>query len=201
RYNHYEAAFAALLRDRRISHIAVDESRRSYDGAVSIKSLDFIVHGRGGERLVVDIKGRRYPGGRPEKPKHTWECWATREDVDDAQRWAAQFGAGYQAVFIFSYHLIASELYPPRIQPALSINPSHPPANASPGTRETPVAGPEETLWTWQDRRYCLRAIPVVEYAQSMKVRSSKWGTVYLPTQEFRRLARPLSNLLPEVRA
>ncbi len=173
RHNHYEAAFAAFLRDKRVTHVAVDESRRSYEGDhQSIKSVDFIVHGREGERFVVDIKGRRFPGGKPEKPKRTWECWATQADVTDAQHWASKFGTGYRALFIFSYHLVSEEL--DKYQ--------------------------DETLWTWQDKRYCLRAIPVDEYAQAMRIRSSKWGTVYLPTSEFHRLARPLSDLLSEVR-
>lgn len=172
RHNHYEAAFAAFLRDKRISHVAIDESRRSYEGHQSIKSLDFIVHGRWGERFVVDIKGRRFPGGKPEKPKRTWECWATQDDVTDAQLWASKFGTGYRAIFIFSYHLVSDET----------------------------AQHQNDTLWTWQEKRYCLRAIPVDEYAQAMKVRSNKWGTVYLPTSDFQRLVRPLSDLLSEVR-
>ncbi len=173
RYNHYEAAFAALLRDRRVSHIAIDESRRSYEGNVSIKSLDFIVHGSHGQQFVVDIKGRRYPGGKPDKPKRTWECWATQDDVDDARHWAKRFGPGYQALFIFSYHLVAEDI--PLFE--------------------------NDTLWTWQDKRYLLRAVPVDLYAQSMKVRSPKWGTVYLPSREFHRLARPLHDVLTELHA
>lgn len=171
RHNHYEAAFAAFLRDRRVSHVAIDETRRSYEGQATIKSLDFIVHGRQGEQFVVDVKGRRFPGGKPEKPKRTWECWATQDDVDDAQRWAAKFGPNYQALFVFSYHLVLPEA----------------------------TVQNDDTLWTWLDRKYLLCAIPVHEYAQAMKVRSPKWGTVYLPSQEFQRLARPLGQVLHEL--
>lgn len=171
RRNHYEAAFAAFLRDRRVNHVAINEIWRSYDIDDPLKSMDFIIHGRGGEQYVIDIKGRRFPGGKPDKPKHTWECWATQEDVTDAQRWAAKFGPNYRALFVFSYHLVSDPL---------------------------PVER-DDTLWSWQEKRYVLRAIPVEEYARAMKVRSPKWGTVYLPSREFHRLVRPLGNVLGEL--
>ena len=46
---------------------AVDETRRACLGDVSVKNLDFIVYGQAGARLVVDVKGRRFPGGPPER--------------------------------------------------------------------------------------------------------------------------------------
>lgn len=170
RHNHYEAAFAAFLRERRVSFLAIDESRRSYDGQSTVKSMDFIVHGQSA-RFVVDIKGRRFPGGTQEKPRRTWECWATEDDVQDARQWALRFGSQYRALFVFMYHLVDDQV---------SLQPG-------------------ETLWNWQDRRYLLRAIAVDEYVRSMKVRSPKWRTVYLPTAVFRQLVRPLGCMLPEV--
>lgn len=171
RYNHYETAFAALLRDRRVSFVPIDESRRSYEGNASVKSLDFIIHGSRGEQFVVDVKGRKFPGGKPEKPKRTWECWATQGDVDDAQLWASKFGPNYRALFVFSYHLVSDDM------PLME----------------------HDTLWNWQDKRYLLRAIPVDVYAQAMKVRSPKWGTVYLHSQDFHRLVRPLHDVLADL--
>ena len=55
RSNHYEAAFEAYLQWHRLCYIAVDETRRSMLGEERIKSLDFIVHGEGGARLLVDV--------------------------------------------------------------------------------------------------------------------------------------------------
>ena len=62
--NHYEAAFRAYLHDRGIAYVAVDETRRAQLGYESVKSLDFIVHGEDGAKLLVDVKGRRFPSGR-----------------------------------------------------------------------------------------------------------------------------------------
>ena len=43
RDNHYEAAFEAFLRARRVPYVAVDEAQRSLVADGSLKSLDFIV--------------------------------------------------------------------------------------------------------------------------------------------------------------
>ena len=82
RGNHYEAAFEAYLQWHRLCYVAVDESRRAMLDDISIKSLDFIVFGGDGARLVVDVKGRRFPLGKPDRPRRVWECWSTRDDVD-----------------------------------------------------------------------------------------------------------------------
>src|SRR5207248_4399658 len=64
RSNHYEAAFEAWLQEQRLCYVAVDETRRCVLGDGPVKNLDFVVYGPAGARLVVDVKGRRFPGGR-----------------------------------------------------------------------------------------------------------------------------------------
>jgi hypothetical protein len=165
RSNHYEAAFEAYLQWHRLCYVAVDETRRSVLGEGPVKSLDFIVHGEH-SRLLVDVKGRRFPGGPPEKPRRVWECWSTRDDIDGLVRWAELFGAGYQGLLVFAYDLAPN------------------------------VSLPDDTpdLWTWRGRRYLFRAVPAEEYRAHMRVRSPKWGTVHLPGTVFRRLVRPLCD-------
>ena len=66
RDNHYEAAFEAYLRDRRLPYVAVDEGRRALAADGSLKSLDFIVSPPGARSWLVDVKGRRFPSGDEE---------------------------------------------------------------------------------------------------------------------------------------
>ena len=70
--NHYEAAFEGYLQWHRLCYVAVDETVRSVFDDFRMKSLDFIVHGEGGVRLLVDVKGRRFPAG-PEYGQ--WRAW------------------------------------------------------------------------------------------------------------------------------
>ena len=45
-----------------------------------------------GSRLLIDVKGRRFPMGPEHKPRRVWECWSTREDVDGLESWVRLFG-------------------------------------------------------------------------------------------------------------
>jgi hypothetical protein len=164
RSNHYEGAFEAYLQYHRLCYIAVDETRRPILGETPVKSLDFIVFGESGARLVVDVKGRRFPAGRPGKQRRVWECWSTREDIDGLKRWVDLWGPGYQGLLVFSYHVLPS----------------------------VTLSAATEDLWTWRGRRYLLRAVAVDDYCRHMRVRSPKWGTVTLPRPVYRELVQPL---------
>jgi hypothetical protein len=163
RRNHYEAAFEAYLQWHRLCYVAVDETRRAWLGDIRVKNLDFIVHGECGSRLLIDVKGRCFPTGAAGRERRIWECWSTQDDIDGLERWAELFGAGYQGLLVFAYHVLPS------------------------------VDLPEDTddLWTWRGRRYLLRAIAVDDYRRHMRVRSPRWGTVSLPLGVFRELVQP----------
>jgi hypothetical protein len=57
---------------------------------------------------------------------------------------------------------------------------------------------PEETpdLFAFRDRVYLVRGVSVTDYRSSMKERSPRWGTVHLPTADFRKLVKPFSAFL-----
>ena len=116
RSNHYEAAFEAYLQEHRLCYVAVDETRRSVVGEERVKSLDFIVYGEEGSRLLVDVKGRRFPGGTAERPRRVWECWSTREDLDGLEHWQDRAGSGYEGLLLFSYHVLPSVELPENTQ-------------------------------------------------------------------------------------
>jgi hypothetical protein len=166
RSNHYEAAFEAYLYTNRLGYIAVDESRRTTLGDTPVKSLDFLVFGPEGARLVVDVKGRRFPGGPAERPRRVWECWSERDDVDGLGRWANVSGPGWQGLLVFAYHVLPCVELPNDI----------------------------EDLWTWRGRRYLLRAVEVADYRRHMRVRSPRWDTVTLPRAVFRELVKPVRH-------
>ena len=105
RDNHYEAAFEAYLRAKKVPYIAVDETKRSRFAGGSIKSLDFIVSSDVGVSWLVDVKGRRFPSG---DQKQYWKNWSTRDDLRSLAAWERHFGAGFCPVLVFAYHLVGS---------------------------------------------------------------------------------------------
>lgn len=117
RHNHYEAAFADLLRQQRIPYIAVNESRRSVDQQRSLKSADFLVSAPGERRWIIDIKGRRFPAGT--KQKQYWRNWATRDDLRSLAEWCRHFGDGAEALLVFAYDVLGdrSPVAPQELHP------------------------------------------------------------------------------------
>src|SRR5262249_29392158 len=140
RSNHYEAALEAYLQWHRLGYVAVDETRRSQLGETRIKNLDFIVYGDGGSRLLVDVKGRRFPTGPAGRKRRVWETWSTDDDIDGLGRWEELFGPGYRGVLVFAYHLLP----------------------------EAELPEDAEDLWTWHGRRYLLRAVAAEDYRLHM---------------------------------
>src|SRR5262245_6649142 len=173
RDNHYETAFESYLQRHRVGYVAVDETRRALLDDATVKSLDFLVFGRDGARLLIDIKGKRFPGGRPKKPRRVWESWTFRDDVEALERWAELAGPGFRGLFVFAY------LLHPSIELADTVPDLH----------------------HFRGRRYLFRAVEVGEYRRHMRVRSPRWGTVCLPLGVFRALVRPVSDyvLMKEV--
>jgi hypothetical protein len=114
RDNHYEVAFEAYLRDRRLAYIAVDEARRSLVADGSLKSLDFIVSPAGRTSWLIDVKGRRFPSG--DEQKQYWKNWSTRDDLRSLAAWQAHFGADFCPLLVFAYHLVGARSPLPREQ-------------------------------------------------------------------------------------
>jgi hypothetical protein len=97
----------------------------------------------------------------------TLQNWTTREDIDDLRQWQDIFGDGFSAMFLFMYY------WPGR-----------------------PDAAPLKDMFLHNDKWYGTFGISIGDYREQMKPRSEAWGTVHLPTAEFRRLAKPFEEWL-----
>lgn len=166
RSNHYDAAFEDVLRQVRRPYVAVDERRRALARDASLKSMDFIVYSRDRPHLLVDIKGRQFPsGGRGSG--HTWENWATNDDLTSLLHWEAAFGDDFRSVLVFAYNITERRWLD-----------RHP------------------LIWEFRSRRYAFYGVWADEYQAEMRQRSHKWRTVTLSAAVFRRLRRPLLEIL-----
>ncbi len=182
RRHHYERAFEAYLRDRRIPYVSVADARKALlpesaglrlaeqDGSYSksLKSFDFMIYGEQ-DNLLIEVKGRKVPlrrGGSGKRANTTrrLECWVTRQDLDALQTWEKLFGDGFEAAFCFCYWC-----------------------------EEQPPDGLFQELIVHQDRWYALRSIRLRDYLSAIRVRSLRWGTFDLPAAEFEALSHPLA--------
>ena len=97
---HYEAAFEAFLRQKKIPYVAVDEAKRALFADAKLKSFDFVVYSSNGPNLLVDVKGRQL---RNRSTRVGFETWTTEQDVNDLAQWEQVFGEGYKAILTFVY--------------------------------------------------------------------------------------------------
>ena len=100
RANHYEAAFEAYIRARRVPCVAVDEAKRAISGDSGVKNPDFLLYPGRGLNLVVEVKGKR---GKTVEGRRAWENWVTVDDLDGLATWQTMFGPGFKALLCFVY--------------------------------------------------------------------------------------------------
>jgi hypothetical protein len=97
---HYEAAFEAMLRQRGIPYVAVDEAKKALFANAKLKSFDFVVYSKNGPNLLIDVKGRQFRAG---SSRGSFQSWTTERDVSDLVQWEQVFGEGFKAVLTFVY--------------------------------------------------------------------------------------------------
>lgn len=177
--HHYEQAFAAYLRSRRIPYVAVNEARKALvpddrnrgaagDGGAesrALKSFDFVLYG-GSANLLVEIKGRKLPGATRGR-RSRLECWVTQDDVDSLRAWERLFGEGFAAALVFIYWC-----------------------------ERLPAGALFEEMIEHQGRWYALRVVTIATYAAHMRPRSPRWRTVHLPARAYERGSLPLGRAL-----
>lgn len=176
RRHHYERAFEAFLRARRVPYIAVDEARKTLlpdsarltagggdrGPACTLKSFDFVIYGESCN-LLVDVKGRRIPRNlTSDNGRGRLDSWVTMEDVESLTRWEGLFGPGFEGAFVFIYWCQA--------QPPDALF---------------------QEVFEDHGRWYAIRAARASDYRQHMRVRSPRWRTVHVPSAEFERISQP----------
>lgn len=164
--NHYEWAFENWLIDHRIPYVHSEEHHRPGPVEGSVKNFDFLLQPESGRKIIVEVKGRTF-SGTTLAGLSGLECWVTRDDVKSLRTWQRALGIDHEAVFVFAYRIMQ--------------------ADVDFDGHQTLVLGPD---------RYVFFCIAVEDYARRMRLRSPKWGTMSLTTEDFRRHARGLEAFL-----
>jgi len=166
RDNHYEAAFEEYLRRRAVPYVAVDEARRS-------------LMSDGGSLKSLDfIVSSTDPTvwlvdvkGRRfpsgDETRQYWKNWSTRDDLRSRAQWEQLFGENFRAAFVFAYNIVGDR---------------------------APL--PPEQLFEHRGYLYAFLAVLLSDYAARAHTISPRWDTLAMPVEEFRRLARPLDEVL-----
>lgn len=166
RGNHYEAAFEAYLRAEGVPYVAVDEARRAV--MADGRSLKSL------DFIVASTRGFAWlvdiKGRRfPSGDEHHqyWKNWSTRDDLESLAEWERLFGEGFRGLFVFAFE---------RVGPRLPVAP--------------------EEIFTFRDRQYGFLAVELGAYRESARLISPRWDTLAVSGGDFRRLARPMRQVL-----
>jgi hypothetical protein len=99
--------------------------------------------------------------------KQYWKNWSTRDDLRSLGQWESLFGPSFCALFVFAYNIVGDR------------------APLPPGQ-----------LFEHRQKLYGFVAVRLSDYASYAHPISPSWDTVAMPTADFRRLARPMDELL-----
>ncbi len=162
--NRYEIAFEHYLRSLRLPFLSNRQERRFLlQNGSTLKNFDYIVSSASGENWIVDVKGRRFPGGA--HSTKCWKNWTTRDDLTGLLRWEnilSVDGDQYvdRSAFVFAYW---------------TLGPKFP--------------APQEKLFVDKGVPYAFFVVPVKEYLAEAKFISPKWGTFEIPAKRFQEIA------------
>jgi hypothetical protein len=96
-----------------------------------------------------------------------WKNWSTRDDLRSLAQWEELFGPSFRGLFVFAYDVLGNR---------------------------APL--PAEELFDYRGSLYGFVAVPLFDYAAHARPISPRWDTWAMPAGDFRRLARPLVELL-----
>lgn len=167
--NLYEIAFERFLRAARVPHFANRQERRFLlSNGATLKNFDFVATSNDGGNWIVDVKGRRFPGGA--KSRKYWKNWTTRDDLVGLLRWEDILGAGAatyrdRSLFVFAYSVVGAK------KPASDAN-----------------------LFRFRGIEYAFFAVPVKTFLGEARFISPKWETYEIPARRFREVAVPAAD-------
>lgn len=212
RRHHYERAFEAFLRQRRIPYVAVDEAKKALlppeaslrvrvegaeggggdgDEGRAIKSFDFVVYGQSGN-FLLEIKGRKVArkvgsGGGDRHDQSGGGIFGSEPTGGGVKPIKAQAGRLESWATEDDVESLRSwqQLFGEGFTGAIVF---------VYWCDEMPPDGLFQEIMEFQGRWYALRAITIDAYAGAMRTRSPRWRTVDLSRSDFERLSQPFAE-------
>lgn len=167
---HYELSFEDLIRKNGVLYIAIDENREPIVDNKSIKNFDFIVSSFNGKYLI-DIKGKKFSDRKG--GLYLWDNWVKNRDLTGLRVWGNHFNA-FVPLLVFPYYVEERHNFPELDD----ISDRH----------------------EFHGQIYQIVAVTLADYYVNAVSRSKKWEAIYVPRNKFKRIAKPLSHFIPEIK-
>ena len=167
--NHYEIAFESYLVENRIPYISVDQQKRNNFLRNSVKSFDFLVYPSSDQMIIVELKGRKFKGTTLNGLKG-FQCWIGIDDVHGLSQWQKVLEkdrANVRTLIVFVYAF-----------------------------EHIDVETDGFEVYDFDNRRYFFLCVFWDDYSRHLKRRSRSWKTGFISADDFRKVARPVSDVL-----
>lgn len=165
--NHYEAAFATWLSRRGIPYLPIDEHARPLADTAAGGVLNRRRSSLKSPDFLVGSFGPRYwlvdiKGRRFPTGASYWKNWSTRDELESLAVWEELLGPQFCSLLVFAYNVVGD------VAPL-----------------------PAEELFEHRGSLYAFVGIRLDHYTTWSRPLSARWGTVAVPTSQFRALAQP----------
>ncbi len=162
-------AFEGYLARRGTPCVAIEDVKHFAKSRSAAKIFDYIVYPPGDHACLVDVKGRKVLRGVHDGDVQM-KSWVTAADLEGLGAWQDVFGPEYIAMFVFAYWI----------------------------TGEEPLFPPEgDETFIFAGRRYSFWLVTLKDYLTCQRPRSKRWGTVWVPQEQFRGITRRLESSWP----
>jgi hypothetical protein len=165
--NHYEAAFAAWLGQRGVPFLAIDEHARPLADVAAGSAHTSRRTSLKSPDFLVGSPGPRYwlvdiKGRRFPTGASYWKNWSTGDELESLAIWEELLGSQFCSLLVFAYNVVGDF---------------------------APL--PPEELFEHRGALYAFVGIRLDHYTSWSHPLSARWGTVSVPTAQFRALAQP----------
>lgn len=167
--NKYEIVFESYLAENRIPYISVDQQKRNNFLRNSVKSFDFLVYPSADRMIIVEVKGRKFKGSTLKGLKGL-QCWIGIDDVHGLSQWQRVLEkdrTDVRTLIVFVYEFEHIDVETDGLE-----------------------------VYDFDNRRYFFLCVFLDDYSRRLKRRSRSWKTVFVSADDFRKVARPVSDVL-----
>ena len=168
----YELAFESHLREHEVLYIATNEGKRPIFEGKKVKNFDFIVISFKG-KYIIDVKGRRFTDA-------PWENWIHFSDIEGMRIWAKVLPQ-FTPLLVYPY-LLDSKAEKTFLKEEFSVN----------------------DIICFKGEKFGIVGITLSDYYLNLKRRGKDKkegiGGVYVSKTLFRKIAKPISYFIPELR-
>jgi len=184
-----ERIFEKIITKEGIQAFPANEGKRMLHNGKSVKTPEALIE----SRFYVDVKGKKFPYGNG----NYWENYVSSDDIDGLLSWKSMSNkknknTKYASLIAYVYELPRKKKDLEKAITELKRSKSF---DMSCLYNSDGIKVDEKNLYKTSRKIYAMLAVDVSKYNKLKVSRSAAWNAVYVPRDEFRKIAVPLKSI------